>query len=45
LQNPTDEKQQAILGAGTNVAELDMQLFKHGVDAPPPDNYSYQISI
>lgn len=45
LRNPGDEKQQAILDAGTSVGELARQLFKYGVDASPPDNYSYQISV
>ncbi len=45
LRNPADEKQQAILDAGTNVGELARQLFKHSVDASPPDNYSYHISV
>jgi len=45
LRNPADEKQQAILNAGTNVGELARQLFKHGVDASPPDNYSYHIAV
>ncbi len=45
LRNPADEKQQAILDAGTNVGELARQLFKYGVDASPPDNYSYHLSV
>lgn len=45
LRNPGDEKQQAILDAGTSVGELARQLFKYGVDASPPDNYSYHISV
>jgi len=45
LRNPGDEKQQAILDAGTSVGELARQLFNYGVDASPPDNYSYQISV
>lgn len=45
LRNPGDEKQQAILDAGTNVGELARQLFKYGVDASPPDNYSYHVSV
>jgi len=45
VRNPRDEKQQAILDAGIHVGELARQLFKHGVDASPPDNYSYQISV
>lgn len=45
LRNPGDVKQQAILDAGTSVGELARQLFKYGVDASPPDNYSYHISV
>jgi Domain of unknown function(DUF2779) len=45
LRNPVDEQQQAIFDAGTGVGELARQLFKHGVDASPPNNYSYQISV
>lgn len=45
LRNPADEKHQAILDAGTSIGELARQLFKYGVDASPPDNYSYHISI
>jgi len=45
LRNPGDEKQQAILDAGTSIGELARQLFKYGVDASPPDNYSYHLSV
>lgn len=45
LRNPGDEKYQAILDAGTNIGELARQLFKYGVDASPPDNYSYQMAV
>jgi hypothetical protein len=45
LRNPADEKQQAILDAGTSVGELARQLFKYGIDASPPDNYSYHLSV
>jgi len=45
LRNPRDEQQQAIFDAGTSVGELARQLFKGGIDASPPDFFSYPVSI
>lgn len=45
LRNPADEKQQAILNAGTSVGELARQLFKYGIDVTPPDTYSYHLAV
>ena len=45
LRNPEDERQQAIFDRGTNIGELARQLFKYGVDASPPDNYSYHLAV
>ncbi|MBL7871747.1 MAG: DUF2779 domain-containing protein [Cyclobacteriaceae bacterium] len=45
LRNPDDEQQQAIFDRGTNIGELARQLFKYGVDASPPDNYSYHLAV
>ena len=45
LRNPEDEQQQSIFDTGTSVGELARHLFPGGVDASPPDSYSYQISV
>jgi len=45
LRNPADEKQQAILGAGTHVGELARKLFNYGIDVTPPDFYSYHLAV
>ncbi len=45
LRNPEDEGQQAIFAAGTNVGLLAQSLFPGGVDASPPDTFSYQKSV
>jgi Domain of unknown function(DUF2779) len=45
LRNPRDEQQQAIFDAGTSVGELARQLFKGGIDASPPDFFSWPVSI
>lgn len=45
LRNPSDEKQQAILDAGTTVGELARKLFNYGIDVTPPDFYSYHIAV
>ncbi|WHZ06845.1 MAG: hypothetical protein OJF59_000598 [Cytophagales bacterium] len=45
LRNPVEEEQQSIFESGTNVGELARDLFKGGVDATPPDSFSYQLSV
>ncbi|MEQ1588563.1 MAG: DUF2779 domain-containing protein, partial [Cyclobacteriaceae bacterium] len=45
LRNPADEKQQAILDAGTSVGELARKLFNYGIDVTPPDFYSYHLAV
>ncbi len=45
LRNPYDEKQQAIFDAGTSIGELSQKLFPYGVDASPPNLYSYHLSV
>lgn len=45
LRNPADEKQQAILEAGTTVGELARKLFNYGIDVTPPDFYSYHLAV
>ena len=37
--------QQAVFDAGTNVGVLARELFKGGVDASPPNPFSYHISV
>ncbi|MEI6596010.1 MAG: DUF2779 domain-containing protein [Bacteroidota bacterium] len=45
LKNPEDENRQAIFQTGTYVGILARQLFDGGVDASPPDTFSYHISV
>jgi hypothetical protein len=45
LRNPRDEQQQYILDSGTSIGVLAQQLFPGGVDASPPNPYSYHISV
>lgn len=45
LRNEEDEQQQAIFQAGTDVGILAQKLFEGGVDASPPDPFSYQKSV
>lgn len=45
LRNPEDDQQQTLFDSGTNVGELARNLFSGGVDASPPDAFSYQISV
>ncbi len=45
LRNPLDEDQQAIYQAGTNIGLLAQQVFPGGINAEPPDSYSYHISV
>lgn len=45
LRNPVDERHQAILDSGTSIGELAQSLFPGGVDASPPDAYSYDVSV
>lgn len=45
LANPEDEQQAAIFQAGTDTGKLAQQLFPGGVDASPPDPFSYQQSV
>lgn len=45
LRNPDDELQQSIFDGGTTVGELARDLFKGGIDASPPDSFSYRQSV
>jgi hypothetical protein len=45
LCNEEEEQQQAIFQSGINVGILAQQLFEGGVDASPPDPFSYQQSV
>jgi hypothetical protein len=45
LANPEDEQQQAIFQSGTNAGILAQKLFEGGIDASPPDPFSYQKSV
>ncbi len=45
LRNPEDESQQAIFSSGTNVGLLAQGLFPGGVNAEPPDAFSYHLSV
>lgn len=45
LANPEDEQQQAIFQSGTNAGILAQELFEGGIDASPPDPFSYQKSV
>ena len=44
-RNPEDEQQQSIFDSGTGIGELAQNLFKGGVDASPPNPFSYQESV
>ena len=45
LRNPEDDSQQAIFTSGTNVGLLAQELFPGGVNAEPPDSFSYHLSV
>lgn len=45
LRNPEDEEQTSIFAAGTNVGLLAQGLFPGGVNAEPPDAFSYHIAV
>ena len=45
LKNPVDERVQYVKDSGSAVGLLAQQLFPGGVDASPPDSYSYQESV
>lgn len=45
LADPEEEEQQAIFQSGTNAGLLARQLFEGGIDASPPDPFSYQKSV
>lgn len=45
LANPEDEAQESIFAAGTDVGLLAHNLFKGGVNAQPPDSFSYHLSV
>ena len=45
LRNPEEEQQQSIFEAGTSVGGLARDLFKGGIDASPPDSFSYRLSV
>ena len=45
LKNPVDERVQYVKDSGSAIGILAQQLFPGGVDASPPDTYSYQESV
>jgi Domain of unknown function(DUF2779) len=45
LRNPEDEAQQSIFSSGTNVGLLAQGLFPGGINAEPPDAFSYHLSV
>ena len=45
LRNPEDDEQTAIFAAGTNVGVLAQGLFPGGINAEPPDPFSYHLSV
>ena len=45
FRNPEDDSQQAIFSSGTNVGLLAQELFPGGVNAEPPDSFSYHLSV
>src|SRR5262245_54486956 len=45
LRNPPDEQQEALFARGTDVGVLARELFPGGVDASPPDAFSYHLSV
>ena len=45
LRNPEDDSQQAIFSSGTNVGLLAQELFPGGVNAEPPDSFSYHLAV
>src|ERR1035437_2241462 len=45
LRNPEEEEGQSIFASGTNVGVLARDLFPGGVNAEPPDSFSYHISV
>lgn len=44
LRNP-EEEQQALYDAGISVGEVARGLFPNGVDATPPDSFSYHLAV
>ena len=45
LRNEEDEEQKSIFDSGTDAGMLARDLFKGGVDASPPDPFSYAVSV
>ena len=45
LRNEEDEAEQATFAMGTNVGLLAQNYFPGGIDASPPDSFSYHISV
>jgi len=45
LRNDIDEDQQAVFTAGTNIGLLAQGVFPGGVNAEPPDTFSYHLSV
>lgn len=45
LRNPLNEQQKLLYTSGTNVGILAQELFPGGVNAEPPNPYSYHISV
>lgn len=45
LKDPIDEAQQQVFQQGTDLGMLARNLFPGGVDASPPDNFQYALSV
>ncbi len=45
VRNEEDKSQQSIFASGTNVGLLAQELFRGGVNAEPPDAFSYHLSV
>ncbi len=45
LRNPEDEEQANIFALGTNIGLLAQGVFPGGINAEPPDSFSYHISV
>lgn len=45
LRNPEDDEQQNVFATGTNIGLLAQGIFPGGVNAEPPDSFSYHLSV
>ena len=45
LSNPEDEEQNTVFAAGTNIGLLAQGIFSGGINAEPPDSFSYHLSV